>query len=140
MIKKLRLCQKPILSPSVSIFLRVSSFSSNFLLMSCQNPVTPPRSQNLPGKEWILTQSELRDHQRISRDDPIRKLLGIALEVRVLARVVRVNLLKFLTKSDESILSWLYSSIDSDEMPDQIWEVQKNPVLEFIIKPGFESN
>jgi hypothetical protein len=64
----------------------------------------------------------------------------LALEARLLARVVRVNLLKCVTKSDESILSWLYTSIDIDEMSDQIWGVQKSPVLEFIIKSFFESN
>jgi hypothetical protein len=64
----------------------------------------------------------------------------LALEARTWAQVVRANLLKFVTESDESMLPWLYASIDTDEMPDQISGAQKNPVLEFIIKPLFESN
>jgi hypothetical protein len=49
MIKKLRLCQKPIPRPSLSVFLGVSRSWSDFILMPCQNPVSPRMSQNLPG-------------------------------------------------------------------------------------------
>jgi hypothetical protein len=43
-------------------------------------------------------------------------------------------------KSDESMLPWLYASIDNDEMLDQRWGTRENPVLGLIIKTLFESN
>jgi hypothetical protein len=51
-----------------------------------------------------------------------------------------VNSCEFVTKSGESALFAIFMSIDTDEMPGQLWRVQQNQDLGFFIKSLFESD